>query len=119
MKKLETAVVVAWASSKAYRMNHLMSAAQYESCAEKNRTEFDIPLVTKSSLDVVLSDVERLANDRVELMNATMELGGALADVISLLPDPHLDKDQVQAHYVRKAKKVLESHSGNRKEPTA
>lgn len=35
---------VAWASSKEWRKNQLMSAAQYNSALPKNRTDFDIPL---------------------------------------------------------------------------
>lgn len=34
----------AWASSKPYRLNHLMSAAQYSNALPKNRVDFDIPL---------------------------------------------------------------------------
>jgi hypothetical protein len=34
----------AWASSKPYRLNHLMSAAQYTNALPKNRVDFDIPL---------------------------------------------------------------------------
>lgn len=37
---------VAYASSKEWRRNQLMSAAQYKSCLEKNRVDFDIPLYT-------------------------------------------------------------------------
>ena len=35
---------VAWASSLPHRANQLMSAAQYNSCLPKNRSDFDVPL---------------------------------------------------------------------------
>lgn len=35
---------VAYASSKDYRKNHLMSAAQYRNALPKNRVDFDVPL---------------------------------------------------------------------------
>lgn len=41
--------VIAYASSKDYRKNHLMSAAQYKSALPKNRVDFDIPLVAAPS----------------------------------------------------------------------
>ena len=41
--------VIAYASSKDCRKNHLMSAAQYESALPKNRVDFDIPLVSALS----------------------------------------------------------------------
>lgn len=37
----------AWASSKPYRKNHLMSAAQYNSALPRNRVDFDIPLFAR------------------------------------------------------------------------
>ena len=114
MKPLQK--TVAWASSSAYRKNQLMSAAQYQSCAEKNRVEFDIPLVTRSAFDAAQAEIDRLSHELYDACIAQTELGGALCDVISLLPDPHLDPDKVQAHFVRKAKEVLEAFSEKRRD---
>ena len=43
--------VIAYASSVDWRKNHLCSAAQYRSALEKNRADFDIPLVAKADYD--------------------------------------------------------------------
>ena len=48
---------VAWMSSIEWRKNHLMSKAQYESCASKNKVDFDIPLYTTPQIKP-LSDEE-------------------------------------------------------------
>ena len=63
-------------------------------------------------------EIERLSNELHNSLIAQTELGAALGDVISLLPDPHLDKDKVQAHYVRKAIATLESYSEKPNERT-
>ena len=48
---------VAWMSSVEWRKNQLMSSAQYDSCASKNKVDFDIPLYTAPQTKP-LSDAE-------------------------------------------------------------
>lgn len=116
---------VAWASSHAWRKNQLMSTAQYDNCLEKNRVDFDIPLVPRSDLEAALSEAAEwrasamqyisgcnlLENEIHGLMVAKTELWDALDIAVSLHPDPHLDPDKVQADYVRKAKQVLDAYA--------
>lgn len=67
---------------------------------------------------LILADrIDKAANNMHDAWVAITDLGSALADVISLLPDPHLDPDKVQAHYVRQAKKVLDKHGEHSMEP--
>lgn len=47
--------ILAYASST--RPNHIWSAAQYDSALPKNRTDADIPLVSKADAD---AEIERL-----------------------------------------------------------
>ena len=110
MKHLYDIKPVAYASSKDYRKNHLTSAAQYASALEKNRVDFDIPLVPESALKAAIKEIERLGKEWQESLIAQNEIGSALCLVLDLLPDPHLDADKVQAHFVRKARKVLEEY---------
>lgn len=51
-----------------------------------------------------------MANAR--LIAAAPELLDALEWLIALMPDPHLDPDQVQAEYVRKAIEVVAKATG-------
>lgn len=56
-------------------------------------------------------DIERLSNELHGALIAQTEIGDALCQVLDLLPDPHLDPDKVQAHFVRQARQVLDAYS--------
>ena len=53
----EGAEPVAYASSKEWRKNHLMSAAQYKSALSKNIVDFDIPLYAAADFDRVIAAI--------------------------------------------------------------
>ena len=47
---VELPEAVAYQSSLEWRLNHLMSRRQYDSCLPKNRVDFDVPLYTADQL---------------------------------------------------------------------
>ena len=47
---VELPEAVAYKSSLEWRLNHLMSRRQYDSCLPKNRVDFDVPLYTADQL---------------------------------------------------------------------
>lgn len=68
---------------------------------------------------ILATEIDRLNHLWYDSLIAHNELGGALCNLIDLLPDPHLDRDKVQAHFVRQAKEVLEAFAPKPMEPNA
>lgn len=61
---------VAWASSDPKRLNQLLSAAQYRSCAPKNRVGFDVPLYAAPPVPAAAVEVTEAATALVAMVLA-------------------------------------------------
>ena len=59
---------------------------------------------------LLADEIDRLGHEVYDLIIAQTELGGALRYVLDMLPDPHLNPDKEQAHYVREARAVLDAY---------
>lgn len=72
---------IAYASSKDWRKNHLMSAAQYKSALSKNIADFDIALY---AIPMAVTEEMKVAACR-ELNNRGKGNNITIADVIAML----------------------------------
>ena len=71
----------AWESSVSWRVNQLLSAAQYDNCLPKTRVDFDVPLFDQSTIDAAERDT------RYMIENLSMLLGKCAYTLKRTAPD--------------------------------
>ena len=96
---------VAYASSKEWRKNHLMSAAQYKSALPKNVVDFDIPLYATLPNEAL----ERSEQATFDIAARLLKERDALADRISQ-QDAELERVRRELAEAKEFRAILEGH---------
>lgn len=104
---------VAYASSKEWRKNHLMSAAQYKSALSKNIVDFDIPLYAHppTAQGTVAEEMRvaacRSLNERGKGNNVTIcDVVAMLEAALSASPSPVDSRDGLIEQLVKALKEI-------------